>query len=325
MIHPKIRREIAERYHRALPDEIRAYLKGRGIPSTVIERELLGWNGKRITIPVFGREREVLGFRYAKAPLDTTDAPAMRSDIGLDAELYGWDTLARSPLRVVIAAGEFDRLVLEANGFPAVASTAGAGTFLEDWLPFFEPVKHVYICFTRDLQGAAAARKIQRLLPKARIATLPPEAGEGGTVSDFFVGLGHTKPDFEMLLAAAEGGVPDGPTERPAKIAEFRPLHKSVRKRAERLKRAVRLHEIVVQYADLEASGARLVGHCPLCENRAPSFTVDPATDTYSCSVCGARGDVVRFLMDKESMTVGQALEALERFQFTHELYGTAS
>jgi len=32
---------------------------------------------------------------------------------------------------------------------------------------------------------------------------------------------------------------------------------------------------------------------------------------------------VVTFLMDKESMTFGQALEALERFEFTHELYGT--
>ena len=325
MIHSKIRREIAERYHRALPDEIRSYLKGRGIPSTIIERQLLGWNGKRITIPIFGRERDVLGFRYAKAPLDTPDAPAMRSDIGLDTELYGWETLARNPHRVVIAADELDRLVLEANGFPAVASTAGAGTFLEDWLPYFEPAKHVYICFTRDLHGAAAARKIQRLVPRARIVTLPPEVGESGTVTDFFVGLGHTKLDFEMLLAAAEESGSDKPSEAAANVAEIRPLHKSVRRRAERLKRAVPLHEIVAQYSDLEASGGRLVGHCPLHDDHGRSLTIDPATGTYSCSICGAGGDVVRFLMDKESMTVGQALEALERFQFTHELYGTSS
>jgi len=35
-------------------------------------------------------------------------------------------------------------------------------------------------------------------------------------------------------------------------------------------------------------------------------------------------GDVVMFLMNKESMTFGQALEYLERFEFTHELYGTS-
>lgn len=177
MIHPKIRREIAERYHRMLRDDIRAYLKGRGIPSTIIERQLLGWNGERITIPIFGSEREVLGFRYAKSPHDTGDAPAMLSDIELDVEFYGWETLARHPRRVIIAANEFDRLVLEANGFPAVASTAGAGMFAKKWLPCFEPVRHVYICLARDLYGSAAARRIQRLMPRGRIVTLPAEVG----------------------------------------------------------------------------------------------------------------------------------------------------
>ncbi len=66
-------REIAERFHRFLPEEIRSYLKGRGIPATLIDRQLLGWDGKRITIPIFGREtREVLGFRYATLPDDPT-------------------------------------------------------------------------------------------------------------------------------------------------------------------------------------------------------------------------------------------------------------
>jgi DNA primase len=52
---------------------------------------------------------------------------------------------------------------------------------------------------------------------------------------------------------------------------------------------------------------------------------VSPAPAVYTCSVCGAEGDVVKFLMDKESMTLGQALEALEGFEFTHELYATGS
>src|SRR6185295_11745381 len=64
-------RACAERYYRFLPEEIRSYLKGRGIPATLIERHLLGWNGERITIPVFGENRKVLGFRYAKSPADT--------------------------------------------------------------------------------------------------------------------------------------------------------------------------------------------------------------------------------------------------------------
>lgn len=325
MLHPNIRREIAEQYHRALPDNIRSYLKGRGIPATIIERQLLGWNGERITIPIFGREREVLAFRYAKSPEDASDRPAMLSDIGLqEPELYGWETLVRRPQRVLICGSEFDRLVLEANGFPAVASTGGSGTFLEKWVPYFEPLKHVYICYDRDLSGTAAATKVQRLLPRARIVTLPPEIGLKGGVADFFVGLQHTKIDFEVLLAGAKGVESDRPADAPPSIRGFLPFHKSAQRRAERVKRAVRLHEVVSQFSNLQASGTRLVGHCPFHDDRELSFAIYPSTDTYSCSVCGAEGDVVKFVMDKESMTFGQALEALERFEYSHEFYGAS-
>lgn len=320
MIHPTIRREIAERYHRALPDEIRTWLKGRGIPATLIERYLLGWNGERITIPVFGPERDVLGFRYAKITGDEPGEVDTISEFGLDPELYGWDTLMRAPQRVVVCDGEFDRLILEANGFAAVTSTAGAETFPEEWLPFFEPVKHVYICFRRSLAGTVAAKKIRRLLPRASIVTLPPEVGTTGTVTDFFVGLGRTRIDFEVLLAAAS----DDRSDRPPQIGDFQSRHKSVRSRAERVKRAVRLHEVVANFTGLQAFGRRLMGHCPFHEDGERSFKVYPETDTYSCSGCGAEGDVLKFVMDKESMTLGQALEALEAFEVTHELYGAS-
>ncbi|HJP59866.1 MAG TPA: CHC2 zinc finger domain-containing protein [Gemmatimonadaceae bacterium] len=324
MVHPNIRREIAERFHRALPDAIRTYLKGRGIPATFIERQLLGWNSDRITIPVFGRDREVLGFRYAKGPDDASDSAEMISELGLGTELYGWEALMRNPQRIVICAREFDRLVLEANGFPAVASTGGPDVFLDEWVPYFAPVKQVYICFDRDLRGAAAAKKVQRLLPHARIVTLSPQVGLKGGVTEFFVGLQRRKIDFEVLLADAKSEENDGGGDAPASFRSFLPRHRSVRRRAERVKRAVRLHVVVSQYTELQASGTGLVGHCPFHDDRQLSFAVFPANDTYSCSVCGAEGDVVKFLMDKESLTVGQALEALERFEYTHELYGTS-
>src|SRR5688500_3183685 len=102
MINSNIRREIAERYHRALPDDVRDLLKGRGIPATIIERNLRGWNDKRVTIPVFGPGREVLGFRYATVPTDPELPPEVFSDLYLGTELYGWETLLRTPPRVVI-------------------------------------------------------------------------------------------------------------------------------------------------------------------------------------------------------------------------------
>lgn len=323
MFHPLITpRDIAERFHRFLPEEIRSYLKGRGIPATVIDRQLLGWDGERITIPVFDRDGAVLRFRYGTVPADGTSPPVMTPEDGAAPELYGWETLAKRPRRVVVCEGEFDRLVLEARDIAAVSSTAGAATFLAEWAPYFVGVKHVYICFNRGFASDAAAKNVARMLPGARIARLPGEVGEGGTISTFFVELGRTKLDFEVVLAGAAMRE-DDPADRPPTIREFRPVHRGLRRRAERLRHAVRLHEIVAQFTMLRAEGRRLAGHCPLCE-RPSSFAVYPETNTYRCSGCGAEGDAVRFLMDKESMAYGQALEALEAFAITHELYGTS-
>jgi DNA primase len=313
---PRVR---AEKFHNFLPEDIRTFLKGRGIPATIIERHLLGWNGERITIPVFSPKRQVIGFRYAKSPTDISDSPEVTSDPDLGPQLYGADVLARKPYRVVICDGEFNRLVLEANDFTAVASTAGAEVFLKEWLPYFELVKHVYVCFNRDRAGEAAARKVQAILPRARIVKLAACALD---VSDFFVWQEKTKLDFEILLASASSSENDS-FDTPPTVREFRPLLKSVRRRAEGLRRAVKLHELVEQYATLQARGRRLVAHCPFHDDRELSFSLYPAANTYACSRCGVKGDVVQFLMDKESMTFSQALDALERFEFTHEIYGT--
>jgi DNA primase len=312
-------RTRAQKFHNFLPEEIRSYLKGRGILATIIEGHLLGWNGERITIPIFGENRKVLGFRYAKSPADTSDSPEVISDPDLGAQLYGLDKLLRKPSRAVICDGEFNRLVLEANDITAVTSTAGAEVFLKEWLPYFDGVKQVFICFNGDRAGEAAAKKVQSILPRARIVKLPACALD---LTDFFVWQEKTKLDFEILLAAASMDEKD-PADTPPAVREFRPLVKSVQRRAEHLRKNVKLYDIVEQFATLQARGKRLVAHCPFHDDWELSFSVYPATNTYACSRCGAKGDVVQFLMDKESMTFSEALDALESFEFTHEIYGT--
>jgi hypothetical protein len=41
-------------------------------------------------------------------------------------------------------------LVLEANGFKAITSTAGARAFKKEWAKEFESILEVYICFDND-------------------------------------------------------------------------------------------------------------------------------------------------------------------------------
>ena len=310
----------AEKFHRFLPDDVRDSLKGRGIPATLIERKLLGWDGQRITIPIFGREpEEILGFSYATIPADPSGRPETVAEPGAKPELYGWETLAQKPRRVVISEHEFDRLVLEAHGFAAVTSTAGAETFLEAWAPFFEGIRHIYVCFGRRATQSRAAKRLQSVLPSARIVTLPADAAD---VTDFFVRLRRTRVDLEVLLASAavaEGD--DTDDEPPVPIRPVRPYQKKLQRRAEALKRAVPLHEIVTRYRNLRAEGGRLLGHCPFCNAQEPSFSVYPKMNVYYCATCEAQGDVLQFLMNKESITYREALEALERFDFTRELF----
>ncbi len=321
MYHPSIRAVLAGRYHNNLPADMRRYLNGRGIPDAMVNEKLLGWTGSRITIPVFGLDSTIVQFRYAKSPRDRSDSPKVTTEFGCGAELYGWERLAKRPRRIVICEGEFDRLVLEARGFEAVTSTAGAQTFKPEWALSFVGVKHIFICFDRDEAGESAAARLKTILPSAKIVRLPAVVGDKGDVTDYFVRLGHDRVDFEILLANAAAAEEPADTRKVATLSRGKPPP-SVRPhpRADRLKRAIRLVQLVGRYTDLRNAGGKFVGRCPFHDDDRPSFTIYPETNTYNCFGCGAHGDLIAFVMHKESKTFHEALDFLERFEHTDEL-----
>src|SRR5213593_3097681 len=207
--------EIANQYHRAMPDRIRRYLNRRGIPDTLTELHLLGWNGEWITIPIRDAEGRVLFFKLAKDPDDEGPGPKMLAPLGSAVALYGWERLRVKPPRIIICEGEFDRLVLEAQGFSAVTSTGGAGVFRPEWAEAFKEIPEVYLCFDRDEAGRQGAANVARLLPHARIVELPEEVGDGGDVTDFFVRLGRGADEFRVFLDQAKPAPSAPPSPRP--------------------------------------------------------------------------------------------------------------
>src|SRR5437867_3318192 len=102
--------EVARRYHDSLPPRIREYLNRRGISQEIIDLHLLGWNGERITIPIFDREGCLAFFKLAKDPEDLLPGPKMLTPAGAHVELYGWERVRVKPCRIMICEGEFDRL-----------------------------------------------------------------------------------------------------------------------------------------------------------------------------------------------------------------------
>jgi DNA primase len=307
--------ELARKFHENLPDRIRQYLNGRGITDELIEKRLLGWNGWRITIPVFTRDGEIAFFKQARDPEDNSDSPKMIAWPKGHMELYGWENLTTDSSQIIICEGEFDRLVLETNGFRAVTSTGGARAFKKEWVKEFESIPTVYICFDNDEAGRKGALRVGRLIPHAKLVELPIEVGEGGDVTDFFVRLGRSQEDFLKLLQEAKPAPPEPEAPR------FVPKKTSgdSRERVERVKNLSPIAQIVGQYVQLRPSGSNLIGLCPFHEDRIPSFTVYPATGTFHCYGCGKHGDVISFVGWIEHLNFGQVLDALDRFNYQHE------
>jgi DNA primase len=69
--------------------------------------------------------------------------------------------------------------------------------------------------------------------------------------------------------------------------------------------------EVVGQYTDLKKAGANYSGRCPFHEERTPSFSVNPTEKLYYCFGCGAGGNLLGFVMAKESMDFPEAVEYL--------------
>jgi len=311
---------VAVGFHEALPERIREYLHGRGIPDGIMSRYRLGWNGHRITIPITNREGVVAFFKLAKDPADTSDAPKMLVNAGGSVELYGWERVLAKTSPLVICEGEFDRLVLEARGFPTITSTGGCGVFRKEWADALAEIPEVYICFDNDEPGRDSALRVGRMIPQAKIVHLPDDVGPAGDVTDFFVRLGRSTDQFVDLLKVATPA-PQNPRPPHDRLPRSYDPDSPLAKRIARLKSSVSIVEVIEPYVTLRIGHGVLRGHCPFHEDDTPSFTVYPATGTFHCFGCRVHGDAIAFLMEAAHLTFYQALEALE----AHQRHGRAA
>jgi DNA primase len=314
------RLDEAIRYHEALPARIRQYLNGRGIPDETINSYLLGWNGWRITIPIYNRDGRVVLFRLAKDPQDTGRSPKMLASLGATVELYGWERLRERPPRIIVCEGEFDRLVLEARGFAAVTSTGGAATFRPQWAEELRSIDEVQICFDRDQAGRNGTAVVGLMVPNACIVELPEEVGPGGDVTDFFVRLGGSREEFLRLLETAKPVSQTTPNPRRRHAPRIQSTDVLLNKRIERIKRRFPIETVIGEYVTLQASGeSTLVGRCPFHQDHTPSFVVYPATGTFHCFGCRAHGDVISFVRAMEHLSFGRVLEVLGELNSLNE------
>jgi DNA primase len=156
---------IARRYHDNLGKK-RQWYRDRMLSDRIIDGQLLGYDGRAYTIPVWHPSGILLTIRFRRDDLLGTQGPKYYGIEGRNQTLlYNQGALAGSR-SVVICEGELDTLVLWQEGIPAVSSTNGCAGMASIW----EQVKPLFLCerivvaFDQDEGGRNAAPGLLKMI-----------------------------------------------------------------------------------------------------------------------------------------------------------------
>jgi DNA primase len=93
----------------------------------------------------------------------------------------------------------------------------------------------------------------------------------------------------------------------------------------EEVKAAADMVAVVSARTQLRKTGGRYLGRCPFHEERTPSFSVNATDKLYYCFGCGAKGDLIGFVRETESLDFVGAIEWLaDRFNVQIEYEETS-
>ena len=71
------------------------------------------------------------------------------------------------------------------------------------------------------------------------------------------------------------------------------------------------IEQIISSYVPLRRRGKNLVGLCPFHNEKTPSFTVYPETESFYCFGCAAGGEVISFIRRIENLDYVEAVRFL--------------
>ena len=238
---PDINVGLIQEYHQklmSLTGPIRDMLKERrGLTDETLKRFQLGWDGERITIPIYDEYNTLVNFRRYK--WNSTDdqwkvlnyVDEYNNSYG-EVRIFGIDQVVDSDVEYIVwAEGEMDRICAEQHGFPTACATSGAGTWKPEWTKLFRNKKRVYIAQDNDEAGRIATQKLCEKLYRVvdvYIINWPENFPAKGDITDFFTKCGQTSQDFQTLLDNATRYIdPSMIEERVADESEAQEVHLS--------------------------------------------------------------------------------------------------
>ena len=254
-IDPGLVREYHQRLMK-LTGPLRTMLRERrGLTDETLIKFQLGWDGERITIPIYDEFNTLVNFRRYKwnsnedqwKVLNYTDE--FNNAYG-EVRIFGIDRVMDPELDYVVwCEGEMDRLSCEQRGFPAACPTSGAGTWKPNWSKLFRSKKRVYIAQDNDEAGRNATQKLCEKLyhtVDVYVVTWPEDFPVKGDITDFFTKCGLTTEDFQNLLDNAVKYVDTSMADaRLADESEATDVHLSVSSDAQYMKKRIRVPVMV--------------------------------------------------------------------------------
>jgi hypothetical protein len=183
----------------------KSFQEKRGLTDESLKQFLIGWDGQRYTIPIYGEDGELVNVRrYKPNARDHAFKMISYAKGSGSARLDGLDILAEHD-EVLLCEGELDRRLGVQEGLPAVGHTGGAKTFKLEWAKHFKG-KIVYIGYDEDPQGDSGADTATKVLKETARAVYRVKWGtgiNGGDLTDFLHVQGHDAEDVRQRMAEA--------------------------------------------------------------------------------------------------------------------------
>jgi 5S rRNA maturation endonuclease (ribonuclease M5) len=159
-----------------------------------------------VTIPYYiaGNVVSIRGRAWPYDEVADKAKPKYKTCGGNSARLYNSDRTWESD-EIIVCEGEFDCMVMEQLGFPAVG-VPGARIWQDAWDGYLSNVRRVWLVFDRDPAGEQGAKKLlDKFGPKIKRVHLSEE-GQKKDPTTWAVKEGHTAADFRALMDDASRG-----------------------------------------------------------------------------------------------------------------------
>lgn len=210
---PDIDPGLAQHFHKALiglTGPIRDVLKDRrGLTDSTLKRFMLGWDGDRVTIPIYDEFNVLSNFRRYKWNSTEDQYKVLNykdehENAYGEVRIFGIERLFDETVDYVVwAEGEMDRILCEQNGFPTACATSGAGSWKPEWTRLIKNKKRIYLAQDNDEPGRIATKKLCEKLYRnidVYVINWPEDFPNKGDITDYFIQCGQTAEDFQNLL-----------------------------------------------------------------------------------------------------------------------------